>query len=161
MPHDAARERGRARLRTRGTDVYPLALSTVAVACLVTTVAILVIRPQWDSPVLDLPLGAYLLGGAGGLLSIVLYPGWSRRLGSRYRSRVVLFTLYRLACASLMGGFGFLTLSSLEHSVGLETPEWFNFAFSLASGLVEALANEFVLRALGFLAPREIDPRLL
>jgi len=161
MPLGAARVLGRARLRTRGTDVYPLALATVAVACLVTTIAILIIRPQWDSPVLDLPLGAYLLGAAGGLLSIVLYPGWSRRLGSRHKARVVLFTLYRLGCASLMGGFGFLMLWSLEHSIGLETPGWFNFVFSLASGLVETLANEIVLRALGFLAPREIDPRLL
>ena len=161
MPVEAATVRGRVRLRTRRTDVYPLALATVAAACLATTLAIFIIQPQWDSPVLDLPLGAYLLGGAGGLLSIVLYPGWSRRLGSRHKKRVVLFTLYRLGCASLMGSFGFLMLSTIEHALGLETPVWYNFAFSLASGLLETIANELVLRGLGFLAPREIDPRLL
>jgi hypothetical protein len=161
MPLAAAGERGRTRIRRHGSDVYPLALAAIAVACLLTTVAILIIRPQWDSLVLDLPLGAYLMGGAGGLLSIVLHPGWSRRLGSRHRARVVLFTLYRLGCASLMGGVGFLALPNIEHLIGLFTPDWVNYAFSLAAGLVETPANEIVLRALGFLAPREIDPRLL
>src|SRR5262245_49621170 len=108
MESQAARARARAHVSRRGTDVYSVALVIVAIFCLLITLAILFFAPQWDTLILDMPLGSYLLGGVGGLLTIVLCLGWARRLGSRYRRRVVVFTLYRLGCAALMGGIGYL-----------------------------------------------------
>src|SRR5262245_19098417 len=101
MQTEAARVRARRHIARRGADVYPAALASAAVFCLLTAFAVLSVSPRWDTPVFDIPLGAYLLGGLGGLLTIVPRPGWARRLVSRRRSRVAAFTFYRLGCALL------------------------------------------------------------
>lgn len=145
----------------RNPDVYPVALASAACACMAITLALLLFRPAWETPVLDLPLTSYLLGGAGGLLTIVACPGWARRLGSRHRGRVVAFTIYRFFCALTMGGAGYAGILGLAQSLNLVTPDWFAYLLALLAGVLESFVNEVVLRALGFLAPREVDPRLL
>ena len=147
--------------RRSGTDVYPVALASAALFCLVTTLVVLLARPRWGTLLLDLPLGSYLMGGAGGLVTVILSPGWARRLGSRHRARVAGFTIYRLCCALALGGAGYLAISGLSQLMALVTPDWFCYVVALLAGILESVVNEIVLRGLGFLAPREIDPRLL
>ena len=147
--------------RSHRSDVYPLALASAGTACLVVAFALLLARPAWETQVLDLPLSAYLLGGAGGLLTIVACPAWARRLGSRNPGRVVAFTLYRLCIALGMGAAGYSAVLSLAQTLSLVTPDWFPYMLALLSGVLECMVNEVVLRSLGFLAPKGIDPRLL
>ena len=153
MPFDTAAR--------RRTDVYPVALASAASACVATALILLLVRPDWQTPVFDLPLGSYLLGGAGGLLTIVACPGWARRLGSRHRGRVAEFTIYRFCCAMAMGGAVYAGSLASAQLLTLVAPTWFPYLLALLAGILEAFVNEVVLRALGFLAPREIDPRLL
>lgn len=153
--------RVRARAGRQSADAALVCMASAAVACVLMALAIIVARPGWDTPLLDLPLGAYLVGGIGGLLTTAAAPGWARRLGPHHSARVVVFTLYRLLCSCLMGAMGFALSGAVMKSIGLVAPDGFLYFSALVFGGIERLINMVILGGLGFLAPREINSRLL
>lgn len=161
MEGSSARHRMRTRDSRRTADSYMVSLATVAAFCLTVAASAILTSPEWSTLLFDIPLGAWLLGWAGGLLTIISSPSWARRLGSRYQGRVVGLTCYRLTTAFMMGALGYSLATAVSESGGFVLPGWFILLAAFASGVLEKYVNEGVLRAFGFLAPREIDPRLL
>jgi hypothetical protein len=123
--------------------------------------AILIARPEWETPLLGLPLGAYLMGGAGGLITTVGMPGWARRVTKGHTGRVAVLTFYRLLCACLMGGVGFALMGAVTRAAGLVAPDGFLFLAALLIGGGERPANMAALSGMGFLEPPEINSRPL
>jgi hypothetical protein len=136
-------------------------MAAAATACVLMVLAILIARPEWDTLLLSQPMGAYLLGGLGGLLTTVAMPKWAWRAGRDHTCRVVLLTFYRLLCACLMGGIGFAAIGAAMHAVGFVVSDGLLFLAALLFGGGERLVNMAVLGGLGLLAPREVSSRLL
>ena len=51
-------------------EAYLFCLGSIATCCVAAAALILIVRPSWTTRVLRLPLGAYLLGGLGGVLTL-------------------------------------------------------------------------------------------
>ena len=141
--------------RRPSTDPYVVCLASMAVACVLMVILLLITRPQWDTPLLGAPLGSFLMGGLGGLITLGTSPSWARRLGPE-PSRVLGVIGYRLLIALAAGGLGYLLVSSLLGDAG--SSPWPLHLAALASGVLERPVNDGVLKALGVLTPRRETP---
>lgn len=130
-------------------------LSTMAVVCLLSVVVMLIFQPKWETPVLGLPLGAFLLGGLGGLVTLGCTARWAGRLG-REPSRIVALTVYRLGSAIVLGG---AALELVAAAAGEAPLGWGLVAASLCGGVLEKPINDGLLRVLGLVAPPERGSR--
>ncbi|MGH9868852.1 MAG: hypothetical protein ACREAA_11895 [Candidatus Polarisedimenticolia bacterium] len=154
--HDSGKSHRHRRRRRPTTDPYVVCLACMAVLCVLMVVAMLISRPQWDTPVLGLPLGSFLLGGLGGLLTLGVSPSWARRLGSD-PVRVIGVIGYRLVVALAAGGLGYALISGLMgegESSGMPP-----HLAALLAGVMERPINDGVLKAVGVLEPREESPQ--
>ncbi|HKY32701.1 MAG TPA: hypothetical protein VJV23_09215 [Candidatus Polarisedimenticolia bacterium] len=160
MPASRPNPRVRSRSRRRKTDPYLVSLSTLAVSCVAVVLAMLAWRPTWETPLLGCRVGAYLLGGLGGILTIALLPRWHGRFGRETAPRrLVSVTLYRLAAACLLGAAGY-GLGSVMSSAAMQSPHgWLPNAAALATGLAELGVSELLLRGLGVFGRGEPDAR--
>src|SRR6185503_4481606 len=73
---DPSHRRRRRRRHRSAAEPYMVCLSACAVACLIVVITLLVCRPQWETLILGVPLGAFLLGGLGGLAALATFPSW-------------------------------------------------------------------------------------
>jgi len=117
----------------------------------------LVMRPEWKAPLLGQPLGAFLLGGLGGLITLACVVSWPRRIGPQ-PGRIVSLTVYRLGCATALGGAGFALTDALV-SAGDPERAWLPLSASLVTGLLEKPLNAGLLKAAGFVASQETGTR--
>jgi len=128
-------------------------LSACAVACLIVVITLLVCRPQWETLILGVPLGAFLLGGLGGLAALATFPSWARRLDLR-PAGMAAAAWYRLLGSAVMGGIAFgLASMAIDDSPGGSGGMLYGMA--AAAGLIEKPIGDRVLRWLGLLAPSE------
>jgi len=156
-PGGSHHRRHRPRRHRPPAEPYMVCLSASAVACLLTVIAMLIWRPDWDTPLLGVPLGAFLLGGFGGLAALAMFPGWARRVDLRPAGMVAL-SWYRVLGSALIGGTAF-GLASLAVG-GSEDPGGVLYGLAAVAGLVEKPIGDRVLGWLGVLAPAEETARL-
>lgn len=146
-----ASERGHRHHPGRSPDAYLLCLGSVAAFSALVALGVVLAGPRWESPILGLPFGAFLLGGLGGMLTQIASPAWSRQIGSHQPARLVALSLYRLLAACLLGGVGYGVLASSARASGLLLPMWLLYLGGAAFGVTEMLLNGFLLRGLGLL----------
>jgi len=132
-------------------------LASVGAVCFVAAVLLLITQPRWETPILSLPLGVWLLGGAGGLATITTSPGRARRLRTRTPARLGALTVYRLLSACLLGGIGYAVVSAASAASGMAFPGWLPGVAAVACGVLELVLNDQVLQSLA--AARRQEPR--
>jgi len=157
VPASRSRPRVRRAHRKAGLDPYTVSLASVGLFCFVTAVLTLLAQPSWDTPVFDEPLGAFLLGGLGGIVTLAASPGRARRLRVRTPARLAAITAYRLVAACLMGGLGYAVVSAASGASGLVFPGWLPAAGAAMFGILELALNDVLLKLLGCIEPGEID----
>lgn len=152
--HGDGRRRRTRSVRKR-TDATLLCMATAAATCVLVAVAILIAGPSWDTPVLEVPLGAYLMGGLGGLLTTAAIPGWARRVAPRRPGGVIVATVYRLVAATLMGALGYFAVRSAAEGLGTQAGPGALYFVALLAGAAERIVSMALLQGLGLLLPRE------
>jgi len=157
VPASRSRRRARRAHRKAGLDPYTVCLASVGLVCFVVAVLTLLARPSWNTPVFDEPLGAFFMGGLGGIVTLAASPARARRLRVRTPTRLAAVTAYRLVAACLMGGVGYAVVSAASGASGLVFPGWLPTAGAAMFGILELALNDVLLRMLGCIRPREID----
>ena len=153
---DGRRSGGSRRRRRRHhspLEPYMVCLAACAVACLLTVIALLLWRPHWDTPILGVPLGAFLLGGFAGLAALAAFPSWARRLDLR-PAGMVSVAWYRLLGSAVLGGTAF-GLASMAIGDPSEGPGGLLYVLAAAAGLIEKPLGDRILSRLGLLVPSE------
>ena len=116
-----------------------------------TAALVVVVQPQWSTPVFGQPFGAYGLGALGALITLAVSYKWPARVGNGHPAQIMTVTAFRFLSASLLGGLGYVVVAGFVASGGAA------WAGAFLSGLAEKPLNDVVLGNLGVVRPAETD----